>query len=59
MLPSKTLEMKGQRCHDGKHSEKHMTMLLCANADRSDKHPLLAIEMSATSLPSKAIGAFP
>ncbi|XP_050024797.2 tigger transposable element-derived protein 6-like [Dermacentor andersoni] len=47
MLPSKTLEMKGQRCHGGKHSKKRVTVLLCANADGSDKRPPLVIGKSA------------
>ncbi|XP_072145523.1 tigger transposable element-derived protein 6-like [Dermacentor andersoni] len=47
MLPSKTLEMKGQHCHGGKHSKKCVTVLLCANTDGSDKRPPLVIGKSA------------
>ncbi|XP_070378200.1 tigger transposable element-derived protein 6-like [Dermacentor albipictus] len=47
MLPSKTIEMKGQRCYGGKHSKKRVTVLLCINADGSDKRPTLVIGKSA------------
>lgn len=47
MLPCKTLDMKGQRCHGGKHSKKRVTVLLCSNADGSDKRPPLVVGKSA------------
>lgn len=48
MLPSKTLKIKGQHCHDGKHSKKRVTVLLSANTDGSDKRPLPVIGKSAS-----------
>lgn len=39
MLPTRTLDFKGQHCHGGKHSKKRVTVLLCANMDGSDKRP--------------------
>lgn len=59
MLPSNTLEMKGQRCHGGKHSKKRVTVLLCAYVDASDKRPLLVIGKSASPVALKVIAAFP
>lgn len=47
MLPTRTLDFKGLRCHGGKHSKKRITVLLCANMDGSDKRPLLVIGKSA------------
>lgn len=47
MLPSTTLDFRGQRCHGGKHSKKRVTVLLCANMDGSDKRPPLVIGKSA------------
>ncbi|XP_049517686.1 tigger transposable element-derived protein 4-like [Dermacentor silvarum] len=46
MLPSKTLDFKGQKCHGGKHSKRRVTILLCANMDGTDKRPLLVIGRS-------------
>ncbi|KAK8783818.1 hypothetical protein V5799_009818 [Amblyomma americanum] len=46
MLPSKTLDLKGQKCHGGKHSKRRVTILLCANMDGTDKRPLLIIGRS-------------
>ncbi|XP_065284391.1 tigger transposable element-derived protein 6-like [Dermacentor albipictus] len=47
MLPARTLDFKGQRCHGGKHSKKRITVLLCTNMDGSDKRPPLVIGKSA------------
>lgn len=47
MLPARTLDFKGQRCHGGKHSKKRVTVLLCANMDGTDKRPPLVIGKSA------------
>lgn len=46
MLPSKTLDLKGQKCHGGKLSKKRVTILLCSSMDGSDKRPLLVIGRS-------------
>lgn len=46
MLPSKTLDLKGQKCHGGKHSKQRVTILLCCNMDGTDKRPLLVIGRS-------------
>lgn len=37
MLQSKSLDLRGQKCHGGKLSEKRMTILLCSNMDGSVK----------------------
>lgn len=47
MLPSTTLDLRGQRCHGGKHSKKRVTVLLCANMEGTDKRPPLVIGKSA------------
>lgn len=46
MLPSKTLDLKGQKCHGGKLSKRRVTILLCASMDGTDKRPLLVIGRS-------------
>lgn len=47
MLPKKTLALKGQTCHGGKHSKQRLTLLLCVNMDGSDKRDPLVIGKSA------------
>lgn len=47
LLPTKTLDMKGQLCSGGKHSKKRATLLLCTNMDGSDKRCPLVIGKSA------------
>lgn len=46
LLPNKTLDFKGETCHGGKHSKDRLTVLLCCNADGSDKMPPLVIGKS-------------
>nr|XP_054923015.1 tigger transposable element-derived protein 6-like [Dermacentor andersoni] len=46
MLPSKTLDLKGQECRGGKHSKRRVTILLCTNMDGTDQRPLLVIGRS-------------
>ncbi|XP_070384481.1 tigger transposable element-derived protein 4-like [Dermacentor albipictus] len=46
MLPSKTLDLKGQKCLRGKHSKRRVTILLRTNMDSTDKRPLLVIGRS-------------
>nr|XP_050023958.1 tigger transposable element-derived protein 6-like [Dermacentor andersoni] len=41
MLPQKTLALKGERCQGGEQSRVHVTVLLCANMDGSEKMPAL------------------
>ncbi|GBN15367.1 Tigger transposable element-derived protein 6 [Araneus ventricosus] len=43
LLPPKTLAIKSDTCHGGKKSKVRLTVLLCANADGSEKLPLLII----------------
>ncbi|XP_037276705.2 tigger transposable element-derived protein 6 [Rhipicephalus microplus] len=45
-MPSKTLDFKGQKCHNGKHSKQRVTILLCANMNGTNKRPLLIISRS-------------
>lgn len=59
MLLPKTLEMKGQSCHSGKHSKRHVTTLLCTNAHGSDKCPPLVNGKCAVPHFFKGNGAFP
>jgi hypothetical protein len=35
--PKRTLDIKGERCHGGKAYKDRVTMLLCCNADCSEK----------------------
>ncbi|KAH8021388.1 hypothetical protein HPB51_015568 [Rhipicephalus microplus] len=46
LLLSKTLDLKGQKLHGGKHSKQRVTTLLCCNMDGTDKQPLLVIGQS-------------
>lgn len=43
LLPDKTLAMANDTCHGGKKSKERLTVLLCANADGSEKLPPLVI----------------
>ncbi|GBO42627.1 Tigger transposable element-derived protein 4 [Araneus ventricosus] len=45
-LPSKILAIKSDTCHGGKKSKVRLTVLLCANADGSEKLPPLIIGKS-------------
>lgn len=47
MLPSRTLALKGDRCHGGKQSKLRVTVLLCTNSDGSDKRVPLVIGRSS------------
>ena len=46
LLPNKTLAFKKEPCHGGKHSKDRVTVLVGANADGSEKLPLLVIGKS-------------
>ena len=46
MLPEKILEFKGTPCHGGKYSKERITVLVGANADGTEKLPLLVIGKS-------------
>ena len=46
LLLNKTLCFKNQPCHGGKHSKDKVTVLVGANADGSEKLPLLVIGKS-------------
>lgn len=43
LLPDKTFSFKGETCHGGKRSKERVTVLVCGNADGSDKWPLWVI----------------
>ena len=46
-IPDRSMVLKGEQCHGGKHSKERVTALLCANADGSDKRKPLVIGKSA------------
>lgn len=46
LLPDKTLTFKEEPCHGGKHCKDRVTVLVGANADGSEKLPLLVIGKS-------------
>ena len=37
MMPKRTLAFKGEPCHRGKNNKERLSVLLCCNADRSEK----------------------
>lgn len=43
LTPAKTLAVRGSTCHGGKLSKQRLTILLCCNADGSEKCPPLVI----------------
>jgi hypothetical protein len=47
LLPTTTHAFKGETCSGGKASKQRITIMICANADGSDKRPLLVIGKSA------------
>lgn len=46
MMPNKTLSYKSEKCFGGKLSKERLTVLLCTNADGSEKLPPLVIGKS-------------
>lgn len=38
LLPNRTLDFKGKRCHGGAKSKQRLTVVLCCNSDGSEKH---------------------
>ncbi|XP_064423274.1 tigger transposable element-derived protein 4-like [Latimeria chalumnae] len=43
LLPNRTLALKGEECHGGKHSKERITLLVGSNMDGSEKLKLLVI----------------
>lgn len=43
LLPDRTLALQHEKCHGGKRSKERLTVLLCANADGTEKLPPLVI----------------
>jgi hypothetical protein len=41
--PKRTLDINGERCHGGKAYKDRVTVLLCCNADGSEKHGPLVV----------------
>ncbi|GBL99266.1 hypothetical protein AVEN_177304-1 [Araneus ventricosus] len=37
LMPDRTVTFKGEQCHDGKECKERLTVLLCCNADGSEK----------------------
>ena len=46
LMPARTLAFKGDNCNGGKNSKDRLTVLLCANANGSDKMTPLIIGKS-------------
>lgn len=46
LLPDRTLEFKGIKCHDGTKSKDRVTVVACCNADGSEKMPMWIIGQS-------------
>lgn len=43
LLPDRTLQMKGEKCHGGKRSKERLTLMVAANMSGTEKLPLLVI----------------
>jgi hypothetical protein len=49
LLPNRTLQFKGERCHGGKKSKERLTVALTANMDGTEKlKPLVIYDASNT-----------
>lgn len=59
LMPSKTIAFKNEDCSGGKWSKERLTVLVGANADGSDKLPLLVIGKSANPRCFKGIKTLP
>ena len=59
LLPNKTLCFKNEPCHGGKHSKDRVTVLVGANADGSEKLPLLVIGKSKKPRCFKNVNSLP
>lgn len=47
LLPNKTLDYKGKKCHGGAKSKQRLTVVLCCNSDGSEKHKAWVIGKSS------------
>ena len=59
ILPDKTLGFKNEPCHGGKHSKERLTVLAGANADGTEKFPLLVIGKSKNQRCFKNVRSLP
>lgn len=59
LLPDRTYEVRGKKCTGGKKSKERVTVLLCCNADGSDKHVPLVIGKAAKPRCFKNIRSLP
>lgn len=59
MMPNKTLAFKGEPCHGGRNSKERITVLLCCNADGSEKLTPIVIGKSKKPRCFRNIKRFP
>ncbi|XP_064417988.1 tigger transposable element-derived protein 4-like [Latimeria chalumnae] len=59
LLPNKTLALKGEECHGGKHSKERITLLVGSNMDGSEKLKLLVIGKAKQPRCFKGVKALP
>ena len=59
LMPARTLAFKGDNCHGGKKAKDRLTVLLCSNADGSDKMTPLVIGKSRKPRCLKNVKAIP
>jgi hypothetical protein len=58
-LPDRTLELKGETCHEGTSAKERFTVLLCTNSDGSDKQVCIVIGKSANLWCFKNVNKLP
>ncbi|XP_064414219.1 tigger transposable element-derived protein 4-like [Latimeria chalumnae] len=59
LLPNRTLALKGEECHGGKHSKERITLLVGSNMDGSEKLKLLVIGKTKQPRCFKGVKALP
>lgn len=59
LLPDKTFAVKGENCHGGKLSKLRLTVLICTNADGSEKITPLVVGKSKKPRCFKNVKSFP
>nr|XP_014352132.1 PREDICTED: tigger transposable element-derived protein 4-like [Latimeria chalumnae] len=59
LLPNRTLALKGEECHGGKHSKESITLLVGSNMDGSEKLKLLVIGKAKQPRCFKGVKALP
>nr|XP_014351091.1 PREDICTED: tigger transposable element-derived protein 4-like [Latimeria chalumnae] len=59
LLPNRTLALKGEECHSGKHSKERITLLVGSNMDGTEKLKLLVIGNAKQPRCFKGVKALP